>query len=405
MKLKTLALGLALALAAAVPAQAQRGGGNNWELLGEERVGFGADRDVINLGHNEDYFRGRSYRRLRFVAEGGEVRMRSIRLHYLNGHAEDFNFEQNLNPGREIDIDLRGERSYLRQIEMFYKAKFGINLGGGGLRIAQPTIKVLGENVRRGAEPLPPARPEVARGGFHELARERFDRTDGRIEFRVGRREGRQGQIRLRNSSGERIEIEEILVRFGNSERQDERLRQVLEPGEMTSPIDLAGDQRFVEGVTVVMNPRRRPGPAELVLLGTERPGREDGDRPGDRPGPAYRPNPGWQLLGQQAVGFGVDRDVIRVDQSLDWRSRGFDRLHFVAEGNDVHMLSVRVVYVNGYGEDYRVDRLIRAGADLAVDLPGRRSHIREIEMVYRSRPGFGGRASMSVYGESARRR
>ena len=405
MKLKSLALGFALALAAIMPAAAQRGGGGNWELLGEERVGFGADRDVINLGHDENYFRGRSYRRLRFVAEGGEVRMRSIRLHYLNGHAEDFNFEQNLSPGREIDIDLRGERSYLRQIEMFYKAKFGINLGGGGLRIAQPTIKVLGENIRGGAAPLPPPRPEVGRGGFHELARQRFDRTDGRVEFRVGRREGRQGQLRLRNSSGERIEIEEILVRFGNGDTQPERVRQLLEAGEMTSAIDLAGDQRFVESVTVVMNARRRPGPAELVLLGTERPGRDEGDRPGDRPGPAYRPNANWQLLGQQAVGFGVDRDIIRVNQSDDWRNRGYDRLHFVAESNDLHMMSIRVVYVNGFGEDYRVDRLIRAGNDLAVDLPGRRSYIREIEMVYRSRPGFGGRATISVYGESARRR
>ena len=72
MKLNTLALGLALALAMAVPAQAQRGGGGgNWELLGEEKVGFGADRDIIDIGQNEDYFRARSYRRLRFVAEGG----------------------------------------------------------------------------------------------------------------------------------------------------------------------------------------------------------------------------------------------------------------------------------------------------------------------------------------------
>mgnify|MGYP006141729579 CR=1 FL=1 len=44
-----------------------------------------------------------------FVAEGGEVRMRSIRLHYLNGHVEDIQFEQNLNPGQEIDVDLHGK--------------------------------------------------------------------------------------------------------------------------------------------------------------------------------------------------------------------------------------------------------------------------------------------------------
>jgi hypothetical protein len=277
MKLKSLALGLALAVAAAMPAAAQRGG--NWELLGEQRVGIGADRDVINITHNEDYFRGRSFRRLRFVAEGGEVRMRSIRLHYINGYTEDFQFEQNLRPGQQIDIDLRGERSFLRRIEMFYKGKFGISIGGGGLRVNQPAIKVLGENVRFAPPPPPPGPP------------------------------------------------------------------------------------------------------------------------------PGYRPRPDWQLLGQQSVGFGVDRDIIRVNQFDDWRNRGYDRLHFVAENNDVHLISVRVVYVNGFGEDLRIDRLVQAGSDFEVNLPGRRSYIREIEMVYRKRPGFPGRATISVYGEPARRR
>lgn len=277
MNIRALALGIVLAAAAAMPAVAQRGPGN-WELLGQEKVGLGADRDVINIGHNEDYFRSRAYRKLRFIADGGEVRMRSIRLHYINGLSEEFRFEQNLQPGREIDIDLRGERSYLRQIEMFYKGKFGISIGGGGLRVNQPVIKVLGENVRSG----PP------------------------------------------------------------------------------------------------------PGPA---------------------PGPVFRPRPGWQLLGQQQVGFGVDRDIIRVNPFDDWRNRGYDRLHFVAENNDLHLISVRVVYQNGFGEDQRIDRLIRAGGDLVLDLPGRRSYLREIEMVYRSRPGFAGRATVSVFGESARRR
>ncbi|MGE0700601.1 MAG: hypothetical protein AB7O57_16000 [Hyphomicrobiaceae bacterium] len=407
MKLKTLALGLALALAATAPALAQRGPGS-WELLGEERVGFGAERDVINVGRGEDYFRGRSYRKLRFVASGGEVRMRSIRLHFINGQSEDVEFNQTLRPGQEIDVDLRGERSYLRQIEMFYKAKFGLNIGGGGINIAQPTIKVFAENVRGGAvavaPPPPPPRPGFG-GGFEEVARQRFDRRDERVDIRVGRGEGRFGQLRLRNGSSDRIDLIEARIRFANGQTQAVRLSQTLEGGELTSPIDLEGDQRSVEVVTVTLNPRRRPGPAELVLLGTGRPGRDAGPHPGSGPPPVgFRPRPGWQLLGQQSVGFGIDRDVIRVAQGYDWRDRGYDRLHFVAENNDLHMVSVRVVYQNGYGEDFRVDRLIREGSDLAIDLPGRRSHVREIEMVYRARPGFGGRAAVSVFGESSRR-
>jgi len=112
-----------------------------------------------------------------------------------------------------------------------------------------------------------------------------------------------------------------------------------------------------------------------------------------------------WILLGEQSVGFRVDRDVVRIGQSEDWyRDRAFRRLHLVAEGNDIHMIGLRLVYFNGYSEDYRVDRLIREGSELGIDLRGERSYVREIEMTYRSRPGFGGRAVMKVYGEPSRR-
>ncbi len=289
MTLKSLALGVALVLAVAAPAEAQRrggggGGAGNWELLGEEKVGIGADRDIIRLNRDENFYRNKSYRRLRFVAEGGEVRMRSVRLHFLNGHVEDVSFEQNLRPGQEVDVDLRGERSYLRQIEMFYKGKFGISIGGGALRVNQASIKVLGENV------------------------------------------------------------------FGGGGRDDDR---------------------------------------------------RDRDRK-----PDFRPDPSWQLLGTQAVGRDAERDVVRIEKPADfYRDRGFDQLHFVAEKGDVHLMQIRVVYQNGFGETVRIDRLIRDGGQTAVDLPGRRSYLREVEMTYRKLPGTRGRAVVSIYGEQAQRR
>jgi hypothetical protein len=113
----------------------------------------------------------------------------------------------------------------------------------------------------------------------------------------------------------------------------------------------------------------------------------------------------GWELLGEQRVGFRVDRDVIRIGQSEDWyRTRRYRTLHFMAEGNDIHMMSIRLEYLNGVGEDFRVDRLIREGEELPIDLRGERSFIRQIEMVYRARPGFGGQATIKVYGEPSRR-
>ncbi|MEZ5851105.1 MAG: hypothetical protein R3D68_10715 [Hyphomicrobiaceae bacterium] len=405
MRIKTLMVGLGLALALPLPALAQRGGppgfAANWELLGEERVGLGKDSDVINLRHNEGYYRDRSYRRLRFVVSGGEVQMRTVRLVYLNGHTEELQINRNLHSGENVDVDLRGERSYLARIQMFYKGKFGFSLGGGGLRINQATVKVFGENVRHAPPPPPPPvhRPPVASlpPGWSVAATVRFDRADNRVVIPIGRNAGGFSKIRLQQS-GDAIAVHSLAVTYGNGEVQNIAVNQRLANGEATRPFDLSGNRRFIERIVVNLDPRRRPGAAGLAVQGDAGPG------PGGGPGHGGRAD--WVPLGKQSVGFGVDRDVIRVGQSEDfYRNRGFDKLHFVAENNEVFMRSIRVVYMNGYTEDYNVERMIPAGRDLAVDLRGRRSYIREIEMTYRARRGFNGRAVVSVFGEPPRRR
>ena len=111
-------------------------------------------------------------------------------------------------------------------------------------------------------------------------------------------------------------------------------------------------------------------------------------------------------MLGEERVGFRADRDTINIGQSEDWfRNRAFGALRFHADGNDVHMMAIRRSHPYGQSEDLRVDRQIRAGGDLRVDLRGDRSDLRQIEMIYRSRPNFEGQAVVRVYGEPAPRR
>lgn len=404
MRPRTLAVALGLVLAAATPALAQRGdrgdrGGaaqaaaaGNWELIGEERVGFGVDRDVITLPHNEDHYRNKSYRRLRFVAEGGDIRLRSIKLVYLNGHTEDLQVGQTLSSGQNLDVDLRGERSFLKQIEMVYGSRFGLTVGDRGVRMNLAKVKVYGDNARGIETPAPKPPPSLR--GWDTLAQQAFDRRNDRVEIKVGRREGRLGQIAL-YLDGERISVREVRVRFGNGQTQTFRFTQELEPGVLSSPIDLAGEQRFIDTVTVFMNPGRRFGNAQITLLGTERPGGVPGVG-------SDLVKPSWVPLGRQVVGFRTDRDVIRVGQSEEWfRNRGFDKLHFIVTNNDVEMGNLRITYLNGHVENVPVNGLLRAGTDTAVDLPGRRSYLREIEMTYRTRPNFRtNRAEVSVFGE-----
>ena len=112
-----------------------------------------------------------------------------------------------------------------------------------------------------------------------------------------------------------------------------------------------------------------------------------------------------WVFLGEKTVGFRVDRDAIRINQPEDWyRTRSFRSLHIVADRNDVFFLGIELVYLNGYSERFRVDRLLRDGEDFPIDLRGERSFIRDIVMTYRSRPDFRGEAVIRVYGEPSRR-
>lgn len=239
-------------------AQAQRN--PDWVLLGQQTVGFGVDQDVINVSQSEDWYRDRSFRVLHFVAERNDVHMIAIRIVYMNGFSEDFRVDRLIQQRGDLPVDLRGDRSYIRQIHMIYRSRPD--------RRGEAVIRVFGEPTR------------------------------------------------------------------------------------------------------VV-----RPANNDLVPLG------------------------------QQTVGFGVDRDVINVNQSEDWyRDRAFRALHFIAERNDVHMMDIRVVYMNGYSEDFRIDRLLQQGRDLTVDLRGERSYIRRIEMVYRARPDFRGQAVVRVLGEPIRR-
>jgi hypothetical protein len=117
------------------------------------------------------------------------------------------------------------------------------------------------------------------------------------------------------------------------------------------------------------------------------------------------QPYPGrggdWELLGSQTVGFNVDRDVIQVGR----REGRFTRIALEVRDNDIFMFDLKVVFMNGEVQDIPIRTLIRRGTrSRPLDLAGGERVIKQIEMVYRTRPGFGGRAVVNVYGEQDRR-
>jgi hypothetical protein len=102
-----------------------------------------------------------------------------------------------------------------------------------------------------------------------------------------------------------------------------------------------------------------------------------------------------WVDLGCREVDlFGADRDTLKVGR----REGKFKAIRLEAKGNDVEMLDLKVVYVNGEPDDIQVRSMIKQGTRTRpLDLRGRERAIQQIDMVYRKPLNFRGKARICV--------
>lgn len=216
-------------------------GRGDWIPLGEKVVSFRGDRDVIEIGQSEDWFRTRAFRTLHFKAERNDIFMMRIRLVYMNGFGEDFPVNRMIPQGTELPLDLRGDRSFLQRIEMFYRSRPDFR--------GEAVMKVFGEPARRG-RPEPGPGPGPA--GWVELGCKEvslFGRDKDSIE--VGREEGRFKAIRL-HVRGTDIEMRRLTVIYGRGEPDDLPTRHFIRAGDRTPPIDLKGFERSIRRIDMV---------------------------------------------------------------------------------------------------------------------------------------------------------
>ena len=104
------------------------------------------------------------------------------------------------------------------------------------------------------------------------------------------------------------------------------------------------------------------------------------------------------EQLGCRKVGFLVDRDVVSVSR-LEGR---YKSVRLSVAGNAIFLNDVKIVYANGIVDDYPVRALVAAGSETrAIELKGERRAINQIELTYRSRPSFKGRATVCVIGST----
>ncbi|MFM9940339.1 MAG: DUF2541 domain-containing protein [Hyphomicrobiaceae bacterium] len=103
-------------------------------------------------------------------------------------------------------------------------------------------------------------------------------------------------------------------------------------------------------------------------------------------------------LFGVQYVGFGQDRDVIKVGTEFG----KFDKVRLRVLDNEIFINEMRVVYSNGEPDVLAVAANVPANTRTKwFTLKGDR-FIKEIQLVYKSRPGFKGQARVEAYGEYA---
>lgn len=90
-----------------------------WRLLGDKKVSFGVDHDVIYFSNWGD-----DVRQVKLKITDGPLRMYNMKIHFDNGGVQDIELRNRFNQGSESRvIDLDGGLRHLSKIEFWYETR------------------------------------------------------------------------------------------------------------------------------------------------------------------------------------------------------------------------------------------------------------------------------------------
>jgi hypothetical protein len=259
------------------------------------------------------------------------------------------------------------------------------------------------------------AHAQKSDGNLVKIGSYTVDSSKDRDTIDLSKSSGKYRALRIVAKDGD-ITLSRVQVLYGNGAVHNEDRKIVLNQGERTKEINPTSEDRFVDQLTLSIVPQKG-SKTTVDVYGLQTTDGAKAKRPSataEKPattGPVVtqptKPAPsaavpgtvtefGDVLFGSQYVGFGVDRDVIRVGAEIG----KFDKIRLRVLDNDIFIKDLKVVYANGESEDLVVN------ADIAKDkrtqwfnLKGDR-FIKEVQMVYRSRPSFKGQARIEVLGQ-----
>jgi Protein of unknown function (DUF2541) len=92
---------------------------DNWRKLGERRVDYKLDHDVINVSIRDGRFQ-----QLKFVVTGGALNMHRCVVHFENGGVQEIELRHNFDRrSASRTIDLKGNERFIEKISFWYDTK------------------------------------------------------------------------------------------------------------------------------------------------------------------------------------------------------------------------------------------------------------------------------------------
>ena len=339
--------------------------GGEWALLGSTRVGgFGADRDVIDVGRREGQFEN-----IALQVREGAAHIIEVSVIYANNDAQRIDIRRTLRDGeRSPPISLQGRGRGIKSIIILARS-----MGG---RRNRAVVDVYGEEARRDPWEL--------------LGEQSVGFGVDRDVIRVGRHEGRFSKIALEVRDND-VEILDLTVFFNRGPPQNLRVREFIRAGGRTRPIDFVGGDRSIDRIELTY--RSRPnvrGRAKVAVFGL---------RDFSPPPPPPPPPVSWVELGCGKVGIKPDRDSIRVGR----REGRFSAIKLTVRGSKIELIDLTVVYERGPPDELRVRKKIGDGEETPpLDLRGERRAIDRVDLTYRVTLGLNmlkGPATVCVLG------
>lgn len=288
-----------------------------------------------------------------------------------------------------------------------------------------------------------PTTAHAQRGDLVRIGAADVPLDKGPVTVDVSGARGSFGEVRIYNR-GAPIVLDTVRIIYSDGSFHDERRPIDLRKGERTRPIDGDRGDKFIDKVVFFYKPTKgskdvanlqvyamqdrrgaraeRPVKKNIVIIKPEpdkKPGKRDDDRPVAPPTakPAAPAAPaktaiqsskaptdgrcvgeGNLLIARGNVGFGVDRDRLKVGGNLG----KFDKIRLCVKDNDVDLIDLKVNFVSGKPVELAYEGLIKAGyRSQPMGLKGDR-FIDNIEIAYKKRADFTGRATVEVWGEIA---